>query len=133
MDTITVLDVKGGAAGLGFIEGSKRVDPNEWFFAAHFYQDPVWPGSLGIEAFLQLVQVMALERWGDRIERFDITNAPHRWRYRGQVIPSNREVTVQAVVTAVDETRRTMRADGVLFVDGRPIYTISDFEVMAVV
>src|SRR5262249_35338799 len=41
----------GGPHGRGFIRGSKAVDPSEWFFKAHFHQDPVWPGSLGLEAF----------------------------------------------------------------------------------
>lgn len=132
IDTITVMDVKGGPEGLGFIEGSKQVKPEEWFFAAHFYQDPVWPGSLGIEAFLQLLQLLALERWGQAVKRFEITNTRHRWRYRGQVIPANSEVTVQAFVTAVDETRKTIRANGILAVDGLPIYTISDFELAAI-
>ena len=53
----------GGPHGLGFIAGSKQVRPDEWFFKAHFYQDPVWPGSLGLEAFLQLLKVAAVERW----------------------------------------------------------------------
>ena len=37
----------GGPHNLGFIRGSVNVDPAMWFFKAHFYQDPVWPGSLG--------------------------------------------------------------------------------------
>src|SRR5438046_2170758 len=42
---------EGGPRSLGLIRGSKAVDPGEWFFRAHFHQDPVWPGSLGLEAF----------------------------------------------------------------------------------
>ena len=63
MDVIERYDPVGGPAGLGYIQGSKIVDPEEWFFRAHFYQDPVWPGSLGIEAFMQLLKFIALERW----------------------------------------------------------------------
>ncbi len=46
----------GGRAGLGRLRGVKRVDPDEWFFKAHFFQDPVCPGSLGLECFLQLLK-----------------------------------------------------------------------------
>ncbi len=53
-------DPAGGPAGLGYIQGSKKVDPEEWFFKAHFYQDPVWPGSLGVEAFIQLLKFIAI-------------------------------------------------------------------------
>jgi hypothetical protein len=40
----------------------KDVDPGEWFFKAHFFQDPVMPGSLGIEALCQLLQWYMAER-----------------------------------------------------------------------
>ena len=51
---------EGGEAGLGQIRATKEVDPAEWFFKAHFYQDPVQPGSLGIEAMLQALQALML-------------------------------------------------------------------------
>ncbi|MEE8541753.1 MAG: hypothetical protein V3S66_08830, partial [Desulfobacterales bacterium] len=53
----------GGPAGLGFIRATKRIHSEEWFFKAHFYQDPVCPGSLGLESFIQLLKYMALHQW----------------------------------------------------------------------
>ena len=53
----------------------------------------------------------------------------HEWTYRGQVIPTDSEVTVEAVVTGVDEARRMLRADGYLSVDGRMIYAMKNFTV----
>ena len=50
---VDALHQRGGPHGFGGIVGSIQVDPNAWFFKAHFLQDPVWPGSLGLEAFLQ--------------------------------------------------------------------------------
>ena len=44
--------------------GAIAVDPGAWFFQAHFYQDPVWPGSLGLESFLQLLKFVAFHRLG---------------------------------------------------------------------
>ncbi len=41
MDRIGLFVATGGPEGLGFIRASKAVDPDEWFFKAHFYQDPV--------------------------------------------------------------------------------------------
>src|SRR5262249_52016370 len=97
VDRIDLFVPQGGPRGLGFIEGTKDVDPEEWFFQAHFFQDPVWPGSLGLESFVQLLKVAALERWpagpGTRLQVG--TGTTHRWRYRGQVIPANHRVTVQ--------------------------------------
>ena len=37
------------------------VDPTSWFFKAHFHEDPVVPGSLGLESFWQLVKVYAAQ------------------------------------------------------------------------
>src|SRR5262249_33736770 len=145
IDDVELLVPDGGPHGLGFIQGRKRVDPNEWFFKAHFYQDPVCPGSLGLESFLQLLNVVAWERWGHAIAarsfkpgpaatpeaRFTALPLakPHRWLYRGQIVPQNQLVTVQAVVTARDEAQGIVQADGYLSVDGRVIYQMSDFAV----
>ena len=67
------------------------VDPSEWFFKAHFYQDPVCPGSLGLESFIQLMKVAARERWKGASGRFEsmALGQKHSWLYRGQVIPAN--------------------------------------------
>src|SRR5205814_256255 len=110
----------GGPHGLGFIRGSKAVDANEWFFKAHFHQDPVWPGSLGLEAFLQLLQVVAAKRWGvTPATRWQIApGVEHSWVYRGQVVPADGRMAVEAVISKIDDDSRTVHADGFLLVDG---------------
>ncbi len=120
----------GGRAGLGLVQGSVTVDPSFWFFAAHFYQDPVWPGSLGLESFLQLLKFAAWKRWGDPAPGSWQTvglNLPHEWVYRGQVVPRDKEVIVVLEVTAVDESAKRLTADGFLTVDGRVIYQMLGF------
>jgi hypothetical protein len=54
----------------------------------------------------------------------------HRWQYRGQVIPSNGKVTVEATITQV--TGELLVADGLLAVDGRVIYAMKDFSLRLV-
>ncbi len=126
IDRVDALVPDGGPHGLGFIRGTKQVRPEEWFFKAHFFQDPVMPGSLGLEALIQLLKVYAVRRWGG--ERFRVMGGrPHSWKYRGQVLPADRRVTVTAVVTARDDACRTLAADGILAVDGRTIYKMKDF------
>ena len=130
LDRIEAFVPDGGAQGLGFIEGTKDVDPEDWFFKAHFYQDPVCPGSLGLESLLQLLKVVAVERWGAGPETVFETMGQedrHRWVYRGQVVPADARVTTQATITAVDDARRWLKADGLLGVDGRWIYQMKDF------
>jgi len=131
VDEIETYVPQGGPTGLGFVRGIKQVNPDEWFFKAHFYQDPVWPGSLGIESFLQLVKFMALDRWKHLKDshRFElITAEPHHWTYRGQVIPKNKKVEVEAVVTKIiDNPVPSIYANGFLKVDGLYIYQMENF------
>jgi len=131
IDGIELFIPDGGPDKLGFIRGVKTVDPDEWFFKAHFYQDPVCPGSLGIESFLQLVRFVALDRWRYLADshRFELLcGDAHNWTYRGQVIPTNRRVTVEAVITDVrQDPEPQIRADGVLKVDGLSIYRMEKF------
>lgn len=134
VDQITEWVPDGGPAGLGAIRGTMTVDPDAWFFRAHFYQDPVVPGSLGLESFLQLLKVVAARRWSlDSTTEFAAValGAPHKWIYRGQVLPTDKLVTVEAVVKAVDDATHTLRADGYLSVDGRTIYQMLDFTIQA--
>ncbi len=131
LDGIEIYNPGGGPEDLGFIRGFKRVDPGEWFFKAHFYQDPVCPGSLGVESFLQLLKYAALQRWPRRVagHRFELVSGHrHQWSYRGQVIPSNGKVTVDAVITGVQEDPSpALFADGSLHVDGISIYKMEGF------
>jgi 3-hydroxymyristoyl/3-hydroxydecanoyl-(acyl carrier protein) dehydratase len=131
VDCIEVLLPDGGPTGLGYIRGTKPVDPREWFFKAHFYQDPVCPGSLGIESFIQLLKYLARERWPHLIEthRFGLlTEDAHSWTYRGQILPQNRLITVEAAITGIQEgPAPKITADGYLQVDGLYIYKMENF------
>jgi len=144
VDAIDAYLPEGGPRGLGFVQGSKTVDPDEWFFKAHFLGDPVCPGSLGIESFMQLLRFVALSRWpvpspgmeqhrGRRHRIEPATTLPHRWIYRGQVVPDNRTVTVSAQITDIrKDPDPTIHADGFLMVDGLCIYEMRDFGVRLV-
>lgn len=133
IDRIDLYLPHGGPHSLGFLRGSKDVDPDEWFFKAHFYQDPVCPGSLGLESFLQLLRYMMLERWGEShgaTHRFEpiLLNEKHSWVYRGQILPTNKRVEVDAIVTDIqDGANPEVRARGFLKVDGTPMYEMIDF------
>jgi PfaB family protein len=131
IDRIEAFDPRGGDHGLGYILASKAVDPEAWFFKAHFYQDPVCPGSLGIESFIQLLRYAARERWPELAAThmpLIMTGPPHTWRYRGQIRPGNKRIEVEAVIGAVEEgPEPALRADGYLKVDGLSIYKMKDF------
>ena len=127
---------EGGAAKLGAAVAEHDVDPSAWFFKAHFFQDPVQPGSLGIHMLVELLTVLALDREqsrGGSPQSADslAPSVPTQWRYRGQVLPESRRVNVTAEITAMIETdsgRRYLGA-GSLFVDGLKIYTARDLSI----
>src|SRR5262249_38214328 len=90
----------------------------------------VMPGSLGVESFLQLLKFLAIERWGgDSGTCWQATTGaePHEWTYRGQIVPTNHLVELEAEVTAIDQPQHSLRADGSLSVDGRVIYVVKNF------
>ena len=138
IDEIVVFDPIGGRPGLGYIKGRKKVDPDEWFFKAHFFQDPVMPGSLGLEGFVQLLKVYALERL--RSSRFAMSplrltmasGVQHSWLYRGQVLPTAKLVEWEMQIHEVDEELGRITAGGMLWVDGLCIYQVKDFCIMVV-
>ena len=123
------IDRAAGAAGLGQVCAGRQVDPGEWYFKAHFFQDPVQPGSLGLEALLQTLACYLLD-WnahGDIAQpRFQsiATGVTHRWKYRGQVLPHHRLVhtTLEITDRGRDEQGVYALARGSLWVDGQRIY-----------
>ena len=130
VDQIDVFLPKGGPRGLGYIRARKTVDPDEWFFKAHFYQDPVCPGSLGLESLYQLLKYIVLRRWGeDDAHQWSLAgDHGHAWTYRGQILPGNSLVLVEAVVKAIqDEPEPAVFVDGLLSVDGLVIYKMENF------
>jgi 3-hydroxymyristoyl/3-hydroxydecanoyl-(acyl carrier protein) dehydratase len=129
VDGIPEYVADGGSKGLGLVVGTIDVDPAFWFFKAHFYQDPVWPGSLGLESFLQLLKFAAWSRWGEPRRPWQTVahGRPHAWVYRGQVLPTDRRVTVVLEIVAADDDNYRLTANGFLTVDGRVIYQMTDF------
>jgi acyl transferase domain-containing protein/3-hydroxymyristoyl/3-hydroxydecanoyl-(acyl carrier protein) dehydratase len=113
------------------VRTAKDVVLHDWFFKAHFFQDPVQPGSLGIEAMIQALQWACIAddvagRHGLRDARFEslACGAPLVWKYRGQVVPKNRLIQVEVDIVEVipDERGVVVVADGALWVDGLRIY-----------
>jgi 3-hydroxymyristoyl/3-hydroxydecanoyl-(acyl carrier protein) dehydratase/1-acyl-sn-glycerol-3-phosphate acyltransferase len=129
LDRITGYWPEGGRAGLGYLRAEKDVDPAEWFFKAHFFQDPVQPGSLGMEAMCQLLQFHIIESGmasGVETPRFEplMLDRQVTWKFRGQVIPANCKITIEMeIVASGADGRGTFAvADAWLWVDGKRIY-----------
>jgi 3-oxoacyl-(acyl-carrier-protein) synthase/3-hydroxymyristoyl/3-hydroxydecanoyl-(acyl carrier protein) dehydratase len=130
LDELAV-DTAGGRHGLGHVLGRAAVRPEAWYFEAHFHQDPVMPGSLGVEAILQALQAFAAEAGlGDRFRAPVFAQAlDHEivWKYRGQIVREDREMAVEVHVTGVSvgDDRTTVTAEASLWKDGLRIYEVA--------
>ena len=132
VDRIDYLDFEGGLFDQGMIAGSKTVNPREWFFDAHFYQDPVCPGSLGVESFVQLLRYFLVQKYGLDPAAYEVRMSEqqtHEWIYRGQIVPSNNEIEIQAHISSCTKENSgcSITASGALVVDGICIYEMKDF------
>jgi 3-hydroxymyristoyl/3-hydroxydecanoyl-(acyl carrier protein) dehydratase/1-acyl-sn-glycerol-3-phosphate acyltransferase len=139
LDRITALDRAGGPAGLGRIRAEKDVWPGDWFFRAHFFQDPVQPGSLGLDAMLQALEVLMIERGmaaDIAAPRFEAiaTGVAMTWKYRGQIVPENQRIAIDVAITRAtrDAAGALAEARGSLYVDGKRIYEASGLAVRIV-
>ncbi len=131
LDAVDMFDPLGGEAGLGIIRGRQSVDPSAWYFKAHFYQDPVQPGSLGLDALAQLIGRAALLKGLDagmskpHVETI-ATDAPVKWSYRGEITPNRKEVVTVVEITAIEPRGSgfLITANGSLWRDGLRVYEV---------
>jgi len=121
----------GGTNGMGYVHGYKKIDPTNWFYRCHFYQDPVMPGSLGVEAILQALQVFAMTTGlADEFisPRFDhLDNHQFVWKYRGQVIPKNEFLHLEIHINGIeraDDNGIILRGTANLWRENMRIYEV---------
>ncbi len=127
LDEVSFFD-GAGRSQLGAARAKSTVDSGAWFFRAHFFQDPVQPGSLGMEAMLALLRFCMLEKKldeGMHRPRFSpIATRPHRWKYRGQVLPEDAEIVITLELTSIERGADHIIAESEasFWVDGKRIY-----------
>jgi len=134
VDEVTSFLPDGGAASLGRATGRQTITPGSWYFKAHFFEDPVQPGSLGLEALYNLfkatVKLKGLHS-SFREPRFEgpAVGEPLVWAYRGQVVPTNKEVVTEIdLLEIVDEGGTLLvKAQGSLWADGLRIYEVKNY------
>ncbi|SBS75542.1 Beta-ketoacyl-acyl-carrier-protein synthase I., 3-hydroxydecanoyl-(Acyl-carrier-protein) dehydratase [uncultured Mycobacterium sp.] len=128
----------GGEAGLGRLVAEYDVTPEAWFFKAHFFQDPVQPGSLGLEAMQQAARAAAkLSGLADGGTAFEpvALDQTFSWKFRGQVTPTNKRTRseIEILSTERDERGVLIVFDGRFWVDDLCIYETRGMGVRVVV
>jgi len=95
-----VVVTHGGRYSRGYVYAEVPVDPQDWFFTCHFHQDPVMPGSLGVEAMLQAMQIYVQEQ-GLGQPQGALPGQTTTWTYRGQVPPEQDTMRIEVHVSDV--------------------------------
>ncbi len=129
------ISTSGGDSGLGAFAGMRTVQQNDWFFSNHFYQDPVMPGSLGVEAITRGLAVLAGRISNDApiSPELDLAyDQPLRWKYRGQVLPTNQQTYFEGQVKERRDVNGTTRvsADANFWADGIRIYSVENLSMI---
>jgi len=111
--------------------GKRELDHTDWFFKCHFYQDPVMPGSLGVESVMQALQVFALNQdLGSRFKspKFIQIVDTITWKYRGQMNPDIEAMAIEVHITGIEKKtdKVTLVGDASLWKDKIRIYEIKD-------
>ncbi|WP_405136938.1 beta-ketoacyl synthase [Nocardia sp. NBC_01388] len=134
IDRVEVVD-GGGNYGAGYLRSLRAIDDSDWFFTRHFYLDPVIPGSLGVESVIHAVQEWMLdagfaEGMADPVFRIP-QDLAFSWRYRGQFLPSDGSVELEAHIKSVRRGPHgvTVVVDGSLWKPGLRIYELVDLAV----
>jgi acyl transferase domain-containing protein/3-hydroxymyristoyl/3-hydroxydecanoyl-(acyl carrier protein) dehydratase len=137
LDKVTGFWADGGEAGIGRIRTWQQIHYDAWYFKAHFYEDPVQPGSLGLEALVQSARAMVhMKGWLDGLENpvweHPVVGFPLAWKYRGQVVPKRDEVVTEVEALKVDIVEGesvTVEIFGTQWVDGLRIYEVPSFAI----
>ena len=130
IDTVSIVE-GGGKAGIAYVHGQRTIDASDWFFRYHFHQDPVMPGSLGVEAIIELMQTYALKNDLGKAftnPRFIAPTTMVKWKYRGQITPLNKQMSLDVHITDIIKSDGEVRivGDANLSKDGLRIYEVTD-------
>ncbi|MCH9770343.1 MAG: polyketide synthase dehydratase domain-containing protein [Gammaproteobacteria bacterium] len=125
----------GGQEKLGLLRAEKDVHPSDWYFKSHFYQDPVQPGSIGVEAMLELLKFYMIDTGTEFNDACFSTPKAHdlQWTYRGQVIPKDKKIIIVLEITQHNKTKTEycVTANSQLWVNNICIYKAENLSLKA--
>ncbi|MGA2503443.1 MAG: hypothetical protein ABSG01_05065 [Anaerolineales bacterium] len=110
----------------GYIYANRRNMPQDWFYACHFQEDPVMPGSLGIEAILQAMKIFSRQHSDATATEDLVSGQKMNWSYRGQVLQHNRQMQVEVHFHKTEQrgATRIVSGDASLWADDSRIYEV---------
>ncbi|WP_431981282.1 3-hydroxyacyl-ACP dehydratase [Streptomyces qinglanensis] len=120
----------GGRHRRGYLLATREISEEDWFFGRHFLDDPVMPGSCGVELLFQALRVHLAR---SAVLSPDAAHAlvpacghPLKWTYRGQILPHHQQLQAEIQISELHEHRGKLLAvaDGSVWRDGLRIYEV---------
>ncbi len=119
-DRITNIDQFGGNFKKGNLVAELDITPDLWFFKCHFHDDPIMPGSFGMEAIWQLTGFyLAWLGYSGKGRVLDSGTT----RFANQISADNAVLRYEIHLKRIFELSDTIGiADGYLSLDGDLVY-----------
>jgi len=116
----------GGSQKEGYIYANRHNSPKDWFYACHFHEDPVMPGSLGIEAIMQAVNIFSRQLSKSTTRPDLVTGQKMNWSYRGQVLQHHKQMQVEVHFHKTEQqgNMKIFSGDASLWADDSRIYEV---------
>ncbi len=127
LDRITKISDEGGKYGRGVVEAEFDVNPDAWFFACHFKDDPVMPGSLALDALCQLLGFyLGWKGYKGKGRALGIGEV----KYRGEILPTSGEISYHLDIKKIVKGAIAMAiADGEILLRGQVVNTAKSLRV----
>lgn len=130
LDRVTIQN-GAGRQQEGYIYGSRQNAAQDWFYACHFHEDPVMPGSLGIEAIMQAMKIFAGQQSKSSTSADLVSGQKMSWSYRGQVLQHHARMQVEIHFNKPVQrgTTKLYSGDASLWADDSKIYEVRNMAV----
>jgi 3-hydroxymyristoyl/3-hydroxydecanoyl-(acyl carrier protein) dehydratase len=119
----------GGRNNSGYVQTQIQIPNDAWFYRAHFFQDPVMPGSLGVESMARALTGSSASLGTNPNLRWRIQpGIKTSWKYRGQITPDVESIDIELHIKKLNQgnNRDQITADGNLWLGSTRIYEVKD-------
>jgi 3-hydroxymyristoyl/3-hydroxydecanoyl-(acyl carrier protein) dehydratase len=128
-----IINLTAGDYQEGYAYACRRNNSKDWFYACHFHEDPVMPGSLGIEAIIQAMRVFCQQLSSKKAAIDLVTEQKMNWSYRGQVLQYHQQMQLEIHFHKIQQHGKTklFSGDASLWADDSRIYEVKNMVLAA--
>ncbi|MDA8428580.1 MAG: bifunctional 3-hydroxydecanoyl-ACP dehydratase/trans-2-decenoyl-ACP isomerase [Geobacteraceae bacterium] len=127
LDRITNISDEGGRYGQGEVDAEFAVNADSWYFACHFQDDPVMPGSLALDGLCQLLGFyLGWKGYKGKGRALGIGEV----KYTGEIVPAAVTISYHLDIKKIVKSSMAMAiADGEILLHGQVVHTAKSLRV----